>query len=294
MILFSIIMPVYNRESIVGTAIESVLAQEYTFFELICIDDGSEDDTSNVLSSYASKDKRVVIRSHKSNQGRSAARNTGIKAAAGQWLCFLDSDDVYFPSHLSEHVKLVNTRNEYNCFATGQLIYGKPKLYPFRLPDAGRQIVLEDLITGNFISLNQLSIRRDAAPLFSPETISYAEDLLYMRRILENNKLLLTNVITTDVLPIKTRSLLTERTIKIASDNWAAALSFCTNEHKGRINRKILSHTALFCTSMLQSAGEIRNSFYYFRKAFSFGNTLFQPLFYKVLLKYMVSPFLKK
>ena len=96
---FSVIIPTYNRCNAVVKAVESVLAQTYTNFEVIVVDDGSTDDTATVLKALAAKDKRVVY-IFQENQERSAARNNGIDHAKGEYVCFLDSDDTYEPAHL--------------------------------------------------------------------------------------------------------------------------------------------------------------------------------------------------
>jgi glycosyltransferase involved in cell wall biosynthesis len=87
----SVVIPTYNRAHCVGEAIDSVLAQSYKDFELLVVDDGSNDDTQQVLDSYGSH--LTVIR--RPNGGASAARNSGIRAAKGEWIAFLDSDDIW-------------------------------------------------------------------------------------------------------------------------------------------------------------------------------------------------------
>ena len=89
---FSIIVPVYNRSKTIEECLDSVLAQTFQDFEVICIDDGSEDDSLQKLELYASKDRRVRIL-HQSNQGVSAARNAGLKYSIGEYILFVDSDD---------------------------------------------------------------------------------------------------------------------------------------------------------------------------------------------------------
>lgn len=96
----SVIIPTYNRGWILKEAIDSVLAQDFTDFELIVVDDGSTDDTKKILDDY-NRDL-VVIR--QSNKGVSAARNRGINAAAGRLLAFLDSDDLWLPGKLATQV----------------------------------------------------------------------------------------------------------------------------------------------------------------------------------------------
>ena len=91
---FSIICPVYNAGNYLKTAIESVLYQNYMFWELILIDDGSTDGSGNLCDDYSKKDQRIRV-IHGKNQGVSAARNAGIKLACGEWILFLDSDDYF-------------------------------------------------------------------------------------------------------------------------------------------------------------------------------------------------------
>ncbi|MEX0666254.1 MAG: glycosyltransferase family A protein [Acidimicrobiia bacterium] len=94
---FSVVIPTYNRSSIVPRAISSVLAQTVTDFELIVVDDGSTDDTANVVS--AIRDDRIRLR-RQQNGGLSAARNAGAQIARGRWLTFLDDDDQALPCWL--------------------------------------------------------------------------------------------------------------------------------------------------------------------------------------------------
>ncbi len=98
--LVSVIIPTYNRGWIVAEAIDSVLAQDYNNYELIVIDDGSDDNTPAILAAYGNK----ITVLHQSNRGVSAARNRGIAAAAGRWIAFLDSDDLWLPRKLSTQV----------------------------------------------------------------------------------------------------------------------------------------------------------------------------------------------
>lgn len=95
--LFSVIIPTHNRAWCLGRAIDSVLAQDFADFELIVVDDGSNDQTPALLMGYG--DRLSVIR--QDNRGVSAARNAGIRAASGELIAFLDSDDQWLASKLS-------------------------------------------------------------------------------------------------------------------------------------------------------------------------------------------------
>jgi glycosyltransferase involved in cell wall biosynthesis len=100
----SVIIPTYNRGWIIKEAIDSVLAQDYTEFELIVVDDGSTDHTSDVLDSY----RNVIKVFSQKNKGVSAARNRGIAEASGQFIAFLDSDDLWLSQKLSVQIEFFN------------------------------------------------------------------------------------------------------------------------------------------------------------------------------------------
>ncbi len=103
--LVSVIIPTFNRGWIIQEAIDSVLAQDFTDFELILVDDGSTDDTGQILEAYG-RDLTVY---RQSNRGVSAARNRGIAAATGRLIAFLDSDDLWLPRKLSSQVDFFNS-----------------------------------------------------------------------------------------------------------------------------------------------------------------------------------------
>ncbi len=100
----SVIIPTYNRGWIIKEAIDSVLSQDYRDFELIVVDDGSTDNTDDILNSY--REDIIVFR--QKNQGVSAARNRGLAEASGRFIAFLDSDDLWLPQKLSRQVEFFN------------------------------------------------------------------------------------------------------------------------------------------------------------------------------------------
>lgn len=104
--IVSVIIPTYNRAHLVGRAIESVLNQTYQGFELIIIDDGSKDNTVEVINKFQQKDNRIIYLKHDKNKGGSAARNTGIKASRGEYIAFLDSDDEWLPEKLEKQINV--------------------------------------------------------------------------------------------------------------------------------------------------------------------------------------------
>jgi len=102
--LVSVIIPTYNRGRALKEAIDSVLAQNFSDFELIVVDDGSTDNTQDILSSY--KEDIIVLKQN--NKGVSSARNRGITSASGRFIAFLDSDDLWLPQKLSIQVDFFN------------------------------------------------------------------------------------------------------------------------------------------------------------------------------------------
>jgi len=106
--LVSVILPVYNREKYLATAIESVLQQTYGNLELLLVDDGSRDRSPEIIKEYAAKDKRVRFVLHKENRGVSAARNTALSMARGEWIALIDSDDAWHPERLEKLLKVVD------------------------------------------------------------------------------------------------------------------------------------------------------------------------------------------
>jgi glycosyltransferase involved in cell wall biosynthesis len=90
--LISVIVPVYNSEDTILACIESILSQSFTDFELIVVDDGSNDDSGKICEEYICKDDRINV-IHQTNKGRTEARWTGVMQSKGDWICFVDSDD---------------------------------------------------------------------------------------------------------------------------------------------------------------------------------------------------------
>jgi glycosyltransferase involved in cell wall biosynthesis len=108
---FSVILPTYNREKFLPKAIESVINQSHENWELIIVDDGSTDNTQKLVLEYQKIQKRIKY-IYQKNTERSAARNNGIKKAKSDWICFLDSDDLYHESHLEVLYTLIQ-KNEF-------------------------------------------------------------------------------------------------------------------------------------------------------------------------------------
>jgi glycosyltransferase involved in cell wall biosynthesis len=108
----SVIIPAFNRDHCVGAAVDSVLAQTFKDFEIIVVDDGSTDGTAEVLEKYGSQVHLI----RQENRGVSAARNTGVRAARGSWIAFLDSDDHWHPQKLERQLAALEKYSAKICF----------------------------------------------------------------------------------------------------------------------------------------------------------------------------------
>ncbi len=117
----SVIIPTYNRASYICDAIDSVLAQTYTDFEIIVVDDGSTDNTKSVLEKYSERVKYF----YQMNKGVSAARNKGIREASGEFIAFLDSDDAWLSFKLAEQVEILDNNPDVSLvFSDAELLEG--------------------------------------------------------------------------------------------------------------------------------------------------------------------------
>jgi glycosyltransferase involved in cell wall biosynthesis len=125
----SVIIPTYNRAHLIGRAIQSVLKQTYQDFEVIVVDDGSIDNTEEVVKKI--QENRVYYYKHDKNKGGSAARNTGISLAKGEYIAFQDSDDEWLPEKLEKQIGVFNnqTKNVGVVYTGFYRIEGNNKTY---------------------------------------------------------------------------------------------------------------------------------------------------------------------
>jgi glycosyltransferase involved in cell wall biosynthesis len=110
--LVSVVIIFLNEERYLREAIESVLAQDYSSWELLLVDDGSADRSPDIAEEYVTQDSRIRYLTHpgRANRGMSASRNLGLAHARGEYVAFLDADDVYLPQRLSRHTEILASR----------------------------------------------------------------------------------------------------------------------------------------------------------------------------------------
>ncbi|NDV47427.1 glycosyltransferase family 2 protein [Paludibacter sp. 221] len=183
--LVSIITPLYNGEKYVSQTIESVLAQTYTDWEMIVINDGSKDSSEKIVEEYTKKDNRIKLFSQP-NGGSASARNNGIRRAQGQYIALLDADDVWEPFFLESQLTLMKEKN-------ALLVYGSHKridennnecLKPFIVPE---KVTYRDLLKTCSISCltGVYDISVHGKIYFNEELRSLRDDHLYWLEILK-------------------------------------------------------------------------------------------------------------
>jgi glycosyltransferase involved in cell wall biosynthesis len=151
--MFSIILATYNRANLLDRAIQSVVNQDYEDWELIIVDDGSTDATSQVLSKY--KDGKIKIFKI-TNRGVALARNFGLRFCTGEWVTFLDSDDYYLRNHLSSRNDLLE--EGVDLYYGGLKVLGSPLLPDVNHP--GKTIHADDCTLGGTFFIKRRVLER--------------------------------------------------------------------------------------------------------------------------------------
>ena len=159
----SIILPTYNRAHIIEKAIQSVLNQTYQDFELIIVDDGSTDNTEEIIKKLQEKDKRIRYIKLETNKGAAAARNEGIKIAHGKYITFQDSDDEWLPEKLEKQMKIFETTPEDIIVYTGfWRIDGDEKTYIPDINISNREgYIHKELLKGNFVGTPSILLKKE-------------------------------------------------------------------------------------------------------------------------------------
>lgn len=183
----SVVIPYFNDSARIGGAIRSALAQEPNPIEVIVVDDGSKDPVPEAMQDI---DHRIRILRHESNRGGSAARNTGIKAARGDWIAFLDADDCWLPTKLAiQLAALQRAKAGKKLFAAANTRIesptGRSRLYNSRPPHLGEDISRYILIGGCTFQTSTLVVDAETARQVQfDETLRRHQDWDFVLRLL--------------------------------------------------------------------------------------------------------------
>lgn len=180
MSLISIIMPAYNAEKYMEAAILSVIEQTYQGWELIIVNDGSTDNTLKIAEKHAGNDKRIKVVTQV-NKRLAAARNTGIRNSEGEWITFLDSDDIWHPGKLEKQVLLSRQQPDVGFIYTGGWIFNEDDLenlkpYPTIYGKYTAQQMYNAIYKCNYIPVLSVMVRKD---IINEITFSEDRDFFY-------------------------------------------------------------------------------------------------------------------
>lgn len=190
--LVSVIIPTYNHGRFIGEAIESVLNQTYPNFEIIIIDNYSEDNTEEVVTSY--QDDRIKYLKFKNHGIIAASRNHGIKRARGDFIAFLDSDDIWLPHKIEKQINLFEIWNETAMAYTRFKIIEGDKISNIVFPKTGRYKsgnIFKSLYLWSFIACSSVMVKKsilDQIGCFDiiPELIGIEDADLWLRIALKH------------------------------------------------------------------------------------------------------------
>lgn len=187
--LISVIIPTYNRAHIISRAIDSVLKQTYSNWELIIVDDGSEDDTEEVVRRITKKNKGKIFYFKQQNKGVSAARNLGIRKANGDYISFLDSDDEFLPKKLAIQVQKME-ESGVDLSLTGEYQILEEKKQVLETVDEDFSLTSESFIQSFISHSASLIMVKANKDLFFNEEMPAMEDTDFMLRALSIGRVL--------------------------------------------------------------------------------------------------------
>jgi len=156
---FTIIIPTYNRANLIDRTLRTILSQTFLNFEVIVVDDGGADDTEGVVKNL---DSEKIIYFRKKNGERGAARNFGWEKAKGNYVTFLDSDDILYPNHFEEAYKFLIQNRNCTCYAQAYEIKNAlTESVLIKAYQAKKPTINNDIIKGNFLSCFGVFIKKD-------------------------------------------------------------------------------------------------------------------------------------
>jgi len=193
----SIIVPVYNVEKYLHKCIDSVLAQTLTNFELILVDDGSQDKSGKICDEYFGEDDRIIV-IHKKNGGVSSARNTGLDKATGHYICFIDSDDTVDNDYLAVMYRLAAESNAdlvicgLKMFSNGkQVDYGSNNIGLYKSEEFAK--IFLNLLNSSYLNYVYSKLYKTKLiknKLYFDQSIDIGEDTIFVLEVLKNIELI--------------------------------------------------------------------------------------------------------
>lgn len=181
----TVVIPAYNAAATLPATLDSVLAQEYTNFEVVVVDDGSSDDTLKVATGYAVRDDRIRLVT-KPNGGTASAYNAGVSESRTEWIAMISADDTLEPQHLGEVAAAIEAHPEFSVFHTnGVFVYPDHEYVGYRDPahQEGHEVTFESLIRRCIYGVGATFSRAAYDQVGGYHQGTYAEDWDFWLRI---------------------------------------------------------------------------------------------------------------
>ena len=185
--LVSIIMAAYNAEKTIELAIESVLNQTYSNFELLVINDCSKDGTAKLVEAFSAKDNRVRLISNEKNSGVSYTRKHGLEEANGSWIAILDSDDAWTPEKLEKQIELQRRTNADLLFTGSAFMDSEGHPIDWYL-HAPAEVTYRQLLKQNVLSNSSALVRKELYSRYYAIGDDMHEDFAIWLSILKDGK----------------------------------------------------------------------------------------------------------
>jgi|SRR5690554_169225 len=192
--MFSVVIPLYNKELSITNTVQSVLDQTCQDFEIVIINDGSTDNSIKAVEAINDSRIRLI---HQENQGVSAARNCGIKEAKFEWIAFLDGDDLWEPNHLEEITKMMNLYPKEKVFVTSFVYSDNRPMFKhlratpiFKIENYFKEALKESLMWTSIVVVNKECFEKVGG--FN-EKLNRGEDLELWHRLAKKFKIIKSN-----------------------------------------------------------------------------------------------------
>jgi glycosyltransferase involved in cell wall biosynthesis len=291
-IYFSIIIPAYNRGNLIVTTIQSALNQAISNFEVIIVDDGSTDNTEEVVR--AIKDHRLFY-FKKENAERASARNFGATKSRGQYLSFVDSDDLLYPDYLSNAFESIKRFRHPPFVHLAYEVKNEKGIVKAKI-DRLKSDTYQFLISGNPLSCLGIFIRKD---IFSHHhfnediNLSGTEDWELWLRLVANYGIKTDNRISAALITHSDRSVLNADEMKLLNrKNLAFKYAFTDQKVRNKFEKsyiKMQSHFDSYISLHLALAGKRRRALHYLREALKANPVIIFQKRFIAIIKYLIS-----
>lgn len=293
-LLFSIVIPTFNRAGFIETALRSALNQDYSHYEIIVVDDGSTDNTEQIVKGI--EDSKISYYKIP-NSERGAARNFGASKAKGHYLNFFDSDDILYPKHLETALQVVKTHQAPELFHLGyNIVNTEGKLIKTVNNLSGN---IGELLArkGNFLSCNGVFVRKDIFDqhkFVENRVLAGSEDFELWARLSSKYHVQISNTVTSSIINHDERSVLNINKEKITARIYL--LIDCITSNKDFIDRhgkyrfKLVSNSLSYLALHLAMAGHKKAAFKNLRKSMAAYPLAVFSKKWLVILKFILKP----